>query len=643
MNGPESLAQNRITAGGLIEVLRRLRIAKLSALLILLILPFIANPFLLDLANLIALASIGAIALNILIGWAGLISLGHAALLGAGAFTVGILIEEARAPVWITLPAAAAVGAAIGIIVGLPSVRLKGLYLAVSTLALHFVVVFLGSEYQTHRRFATGIVIPDPSIGSLVLSDKRIWFYVLATAVAAIALFAANLQRSRTGRAWMALRDRDVAAAAVGVNLTVYKLLAFVVSSALTSFAGALIAYYQHFVAVEAFSFFLTIQYVAMVLIGGPGSIAGSIVGAIFVVALPQGVNLAINALAVPPQFKIYTFAVNYALFGVLMGGFLLFEPGGLVRLAGRLKKVWMRTIAKQPVVAQEPCAVTNPIVVESLAPAIGSTPDCLLDVEGLTVRYNGAALAVDHLSISVPQGAIVALLGANGAGKTTTLRAVSGFLPVEQAKITSGRICFDGEPLNGKSPDQIARRGVILVPERDKIFATLTVEENLNIAASSAVQARRRATLREAVLAHFPILQERRKQIAGYLSGGERQQLALAAALLGNPRLLLVDELSLGLAPALVQELMELLVRLRRELALTILLVEQNAAAALGVADYAYILSTGRLVRHGSAKELLADPQVQELYLGVSARRRSYREIAAEHRPQENSYVTGS
>ncbi|MCL5265347.1 MAG: ATP-binding cassette domain-containing protein [Chloroflexi bacterium] len=618
--------------------LRRQGILQWLALALLLAFPFIVNPFLLDLANLIALASIGALALNILIGWAGLISLGHAALLGAGAFTVGIMIEEFGAPIWITVPAAAGMGAAIGFVVGLPSVRLKGLYLAVSTLALHFIVVFLGGEYQTHHNLSTGIVIPDPALGPFVLSDRRAWFYVLVLAAAAATVFSVNLLRTRTGRAWLALRDRDIAASAIGVNLTAYKLAAFVVSAAMTSFAGALTAYYQHFVAVEAFSFFLTIQYVAMVLVGGPGSIAGAIVGAAFVIALPQGVNLAISSLSVPPQLKIYTFAVNYALFGLLMGGFLLFEPGGLVRLAVRL---WGRLEALLPtataVELRRPGRAQGPLQLKDDAMAAfttaSSTTDCLLDVAGLTVSYSGLALAVDHLSIRVPAGSIVALLGANGAGKTTTLRAISGFLPTETARITSGTIRFDGQLLDGLAPDRIARSGAVLVPERDKIFATLTVEQNLSIVPTSAPSGNRRAALREAIATYFPILQERQRQLAGYLSGGERQQLAMASALLRDPRLLLVDELSLGLAPALVQELMRLLEVLRRELALTILLVEQNAAAALNIADYAYILSTGRLVKQGPAKELLADAAVQELYLGVSASRRSYRQTAVEQR----------
>jgi len=600
----------------------------LAGACVLAVFPLVAGPFAVDLANQVALASIGALALNLLIGSAGLISLGHAALLGAGAFTVGILVQEVGATAWLTLPSAALVGAAIGIVVGLPSLRLKGLYLAVSTLALHFVVVFIGSEYQTQHRLATGIVVPDLALGPLVLSDPRAWYYLLVGTAAATALLCLNLLRTRTGRAWMALRDRDLAAAAVGVNLTAYKLLAFVISSALTSFAGALGAYYQHFVAIEAFSFFLTIQYIAMVLIGGVGSVAGAIVGAAFVVALPHGVNLALGTLPVPPQFKLYVFAVQYLLFGLLMAAFLLFEPGGLLQLWARAHRWGLALHARQP----PPTCVPLP---DGRAPAVTRSTEAaerapLLEVTDLTVVYGGLATAVERLSLVVPPGAIVALLGANGAGKTTTLRAISGFLPAEAARITTGAICFAGRTLNGLPPDHIARAGVVLVPERDKIFSTLTVEQNLAISGRH-VPASRQAILRAAIDTYFPILRERRRQLAGYLSGGERQQLALASALLCDPRLLLVDELSLGLAPTLVEQLMELLAALRRDLDLTVLLVEQNAVAALAVADYAYILATGRLVKEGTAAALLADPEVQELYLGVSAQRRSYREAATE------------
>jgi branched-chain amino acid transport system permease protein len=631
--GPAASALPSDTSLALVRS-RRQAVALLGGVGALAVFPWLANPFALDLANQIALACIGALALNLLTGSAGLISLGHAGLLGAGAFTVGILVQELGVPAWLTIPAAVLVGGLLGVIVGLPSLRLKGIYLALSTLALHFVVLFVGSEYQTLRRMATGVTLPDLALGPLVLVDNRAWYYALVVLVTLTALFYLNLLRTRTGRALMALRDRDVAAACVGVNLTAYKLTAFVISACLTSFAGALLAYYQHFVAIEAFNFFVTIQYIAMVLIGGVGSVAGSILGAAFVVALPQGVTLALQALPVPPQFRIYVAAVQFVLFGALMAGFLLFEPGGLVQLWRRLARRWSRPAgrpAPPAPAAPAPRATGGSAPREQArepAPAAGA----LLTVDDLTVVYSGEARAVDHLALRVPRGAVVALLGGNGAGKTTTLRALSGFLRTEPARLVAGRIVLDGRDITGLPPHRVAQAGVALVPEREKIFSTLTVEENLAITAGAADPARRRL-LREAVAAHFPRLAERRGQRAGLLSGGERQMLALASALLLDPRLLLVDELSLGLAPTVVEQLMTLLGALRRQLGLTILLVEQNAAAALAVADYGYVLSTGRVVKEGTAAQLSADPEVQALYLGIAEGRRSYRDaVLAPH-----------
>ncbi len=260
------------------------------------------------------------------------------------------------------------------------------------------------------------------------------------------------------------------------------------------------------------------------------------------------------------------------------------------------------------------------------------SKPDRpLLDVRGLEVVYNRAAIAIQGASFTVQRGQLVALLGTNGAGKTTTLRAISGFLGSDDARISRGAVEYEGKMLNGTAPHEIVRRGVTLVPEREKIFETLTVQENLE----SCVFARgnrafnRREGL-EQVLHYFPILAERRRQIAGYLSGGERQMLALGTALLCAPKLLLVDELSLGLAPLVARQLLEILLRLRTELGLTILLVEQNAAAALQIADYGYVMEHGRMVYEGTAARLLRHADIQEFYLGFGkeGRARSYRDV---------------
>lgn len=175
-------------------------------------LPAFDAPFLLDLANQVLLATIGAVALMLLAGFTGQISLGHAGLLAAGAFAVGILFKEAAAPFWVTLPAAAAVGAALGLVFGLPSLRLRGLYLAVSTLALHFIVIYLGAEYETRRGHSTGVVIDPPQLGSWTLTDTRAWYFVLLAFAAAAVLAGLNLVRSRTGRAWRAIHGREAVA-----------------------------------------------------------------------------------------------------------------------------------------------------------------------------------------------------------------------------------------------------------------------------------------------------------------------------------------------------------------------------------------------------------------------------------------------
>jgi branched-chain amino acid transport system permease protein len=300
--------------------------------------PFFASAFYLDLANQVFLASVGALSLMLLTGFAGQISLGHAGLLAAGAFTVGILFKELNAPFWITLPAAAVVGALLGVVFGLPSLRLRGLYLAVSTLALHFVVVYLGGEYETKRGYSTGIVIDPPKIAGFELISPRIWYFVLLGTALATLLICINLLRSKTGRAWRAIRSHETVAEALGINIASNKLLAFVISSALTSIAGALFGYYRGFVSVEAFSLFLTIQYVAMIIIGGMGSLLGALLGAFFVTLLPYAIEAAMAMLPGAQRYAGLLFAVNYAAFGLVMILFLVFEPLGLVGIWHRIQ-----------------------------------------------------------------------------------------------------------------------------------------------------------------------------------------------------------------------------------------------------------------------------------------------------------------
>ena len=304
--------------------------------------PFAASPFALDLACQVFLASVGALSLMLLTGYAGQISLGHAGLIAAGAFTTGILAREIHAPFWITLPASAVTGIVLGFAFGLPSLRLRGLYLAVSTLALHFIVIYLGGEYETKRGFSTGIIVEPPSFAGFRLSGGRVWYFVLLAAAALTLLICINLLRSRSGRAFRAVHARETVAEALGISIAGYKLLAFVISSSMTSVAGCLFAYYRGFVSIEAFDLFLSIQYVAMIIIGGMGSLLGALLGAAFVTLFPYAIEALLHLLPNVEKLAGDIFAVNYASFGVVMILFLVFEPLGLVGIWHRVQNYFL-------------------------------------------------------------------------------------------------------------------------------------------------------------------------------------------------------------------------------------------------------------------------------------------------------------
>ncbi|WLV24431.1 ABC transporter ATP-binding protein [Aciduricibacillus chroicocephali] len=223
---------------------------------------------------------------------------------------------------------------------------------------------------------------------------------------------------------------------------------------------------------------------------------------------------------------------------------------------------------------------------------------------------YYGNIQALRDVSIEVPEGSIVTILGANGAGKTTTMKSIVGLL-----RPRSGRVEFLGEDVTGKKPDQMLRRGLSLVPEGRAILSGMTVEENLEMGAYVRKDKEVQADI-ERVMDRFPILRERKDQLGGTMSGGQQQMLAIARALMSKPKLLLLDEPSMGLAPLIVQDIFRIIKEINEE-GTTVLLVEQNARQALKIADYAYVLETGRVVKHGPASELMNDPSIQEAYLG--------------------------
>jgi branched-chain amino acid transport system ATP-binding protein len=239
-----------------------------------------------------------------------------------------------------------------------------------------------------------------------------------------------------------------------------------------------------------------------------------------------------------------------------------------------------------------------------------------VLAISNLEVVYDDVILVLRGVSLEVPEGKIVALLGGNGAGKTTLLRAITGLLDVHEGEITKGRITLDDKPIHRLQPSKIVRSGIAQVLEGRRIFAEFTVEENLRVGAHTSTSGKLDDDL-DRVYGLFPILKDRRKATAGYLSGGEQQMLAMGRALMSQPRYLLLDEPSLGLAPLLVQQIRDLIVEINAQ-GTTVLLVEQNANMALSIAEHGYIMETGKVVMDKPSTDLLADEDVREFYLGL-------------------------
>jgi branched-chain amino acid transport system ATP-binding protein len=257
------------------------------------------------------------------------------------------------------------------------------------------------------------------------------------------------------------------------------------------------------------------------------------------------------------------------------------------------------------------------------------TTAPAILEIANIEVVYNKTVQVLRGLSLKVERGGIVALLGSNGAGKSTTLKAVSRLLELEDGAVTTGTIRYDGADTAAFQPHQLVRRGLFHVMEGRRIFEDLTVAENLT-AASFARAARGGRPPFDLVYGYFPRLFERRTVRAGYLSGGEQQMLAIGRALIADTRLMLLDEPSLGLSPVLVEEIFTIIARINRERGTSMLLVEQNAAVAFAVADYAYIMETGKIVSDGPIERLIRDRDVREFYLGLGAGagRKSFRDL---------------
>ncbi len=307
--------------------------------------PFFASPYALTLANQVLIATVGAIGLNILVGYTGQISLGQGAFMAVGAYGAGLLTVRLGIPFYLSIPLASLLTAAMGLLVGLPSLRLKGLYLAIATLAAQQIVEWLVTHWTALTGGTEALVVPAPTLfGERMNTDFR-FYWIAAAAAGLTALLTANLFRSRLGRAFVAIRDQDIAASAMGVNVFGYKLLAFATSSFFVGMAGALLAHYRTIVTWERFTIETSIVYLAMIIIGGLGTIKGSFFGASLMVLLPAAITTLGRALQTSaPAVAGVLPAVQQGIFGLVILLFLVLEPEGLAKLWSNVKdyfRVW--------------------------------------------------------------------------------------------------------------------------------------------------------------------------------------------------------------------------------------------------------------------------------------------------------------
>ena len=547
-----------------------------------------------------------ACSLVVLTGWTGQISLAQLAFAAIGACVAGSMAQTGK-DFFIAVAAAGLVGMVVAVAIGIPALRIKGPFLAVTTLAF---AVATGSFFVNAQYFPW--LVPDASrpiprpviLGKFDLSSEWSMYYVVFAALVFCIAVVWRMRTSRTGRVMLAVRDNGRAAQSYGISPTRVQLTAFAVSGWMCGIAGALYAYQQTALTTTLRDPESSIKLFAVTVVGGLASVPGALLGAAYLTWV---------------NYSSFTRQQISALFasGIGVLGILLFLPGGLGGAVHSLRDRMLRGVARRrnlivPSLLADSLVDVLPAAVPD-AP-VGSGADVLLRIENLEVSY-GKAQVLFGVDLHVEQGEILALLGTNGAGKSTVLSAICGLVAPG-----SGRILMNDRDITGVTPQGALAEGIVLVPGGKAVFPTLTVAEHLRLAGwiHEKTDPTHVAAATERGLAIFPVLRERMEQKAGNLSGGEQQMLALAQSLIAKPKLLMIDELSLGLAPVVVAALLDI-VREIHAAGTTIVLVEQSVNVAASLAHRAVFLEKGTVRFSGPIDELMQRGDVlRAVFLGA-------------------------
>ncbi|HVV75757.1 MAG TPA: ATP-binding cassette domain-containing protein [Mycobacteriales bacterium] len=604
------------------EVVWAGRGAKLLGLALCIVGPYIVGGARLGFLTQVVLSAMVALSLTVLTGWAGQVSLGQFGIAGVGAAVAGGLATRAHADFFVTLVVAAVVGALIAALIGIPALRLPGMFLAIVTLAFSadVALVLLDPRYFGWLLPKDGQTIERPILfGRFDMTSDRAFYYLCLAFLLLFLVATIKLRSSRSGRVFVAQRDNIREAQALGINAARTKIAAFALSGAIASVGGALLAYQVGALDPTTFPIQLSIDVFVFAVVGGIASPYGAILGAIFYQVLNfygQSIFGFLDHIGLHSVVSVINeLGLNS---GVLL--VLSLFPGGIAAFGIRaFRDPFLRWVAGRRNI-ELPSIAADRAEAEHVADAHRfhvdePTEDALLVCRDLDVGYDGVQVLFG-VDMHIQRGEVLALLGTNGAGKSTLLRAISGLtMP------WTGSIVFDGQEITKASAVERARAGIAQVPGGKGIFPTVTVADHFRAARWMGKKAHSADAdaAQEQVLEWFPNLRNRWDTLAGNLSGGEAQQLAVGMAFITRPQLLIIDELSLGLAPTIVERLLDV-VRDLNKAGTTVVLVEQSVNVALTIAERAYFMEKGEVRFCGPTAELIErDDIVRSVFLAAA------------------------